>query len=111
MPIHIMKSIALTVITIAIAAVAAQAGTPAPPPEIVFALSPFQPPADRTNQEALLERFLLRDRPPSTRVTIWDAWELKVLCDLPAAPLAFDSPAARAQRLVPAFAALRQWAT
>ena len=105
-----MKPIALIVITIA-AAVAALAATPVPPPEIVFALSPFQPPADRTNQEALLQRFLLRDRPPSTRVTIWDAWELKVLCDVPAAPLAFDSPAARAPRLVPAFAALRQWAT
>ena len=103
-----MKSIALTVTTIAIAAVAA---TPTPPPEIVFALSPFQPPGDRTNQEAMLQRFLLRDRPQSTRVTIWDAWELKILCDLPAAPLAFDSPAARAPRLVPAFAALRQWAT
>jgi hypothetical protein len=69
-----MKTIVLAVLALALAAVAALAATPVPPPEIVFALSPFQPPADRTNQEALLQRFLLRDRPPSTRVTIWDAY-------------------------------------
>ena len=106
-----MKAIIVTIITATLAAVAAPAPTPAPPSEIAFALSPFQPASDRTNQEALLQRFLLRDRPQSCRVTIWDAYGLKVLCDLPAAPLAFDSPAARAPRLVPALTALRQWAT
>ena len=62
MPIHIMKSIALTVIAIAIA-IGAVAATPAPTPEIVFALSPFQSPADRTKQEALLQRFPAEDEP------------------------------------------------
>lgn len=105
-----MKTIIVTAITITLAAMAAMAATPAPPSEIVFALSPFQPATARTNQEALIQRFLLRDRPQSTRVTIWDAWELIVLCDLPPAPLAFDTPAARAPRLVPALTTLKQWA-
>ena len=104
-----MKNLARIIIAVVLAASPALAAISEPAPEIVLALSPFQPAAERTNQESLLQRFLLRDRPASTHVTIWDGWNLKIICDIPSAPLAYDSPAARAPRLAPAFAAFRQW--
>ena len=104
-----MKTLAqIIAITIAIAS-SALAAVSEPSPGIVVALSPFQSAAERTNQQAMLQRFLLRDRPASTHITIWDGWNLKIICDIPSATLAYDSPAARAPRLAPAFTALRQW--
>jgi VWFA-related protein len=104
-----MKTLAqIIAVTLAIASSALAAVTD-PSPEIVVALSPFQSATERTNQEALLQRFLLRDRPASTHITIWDGWNLRIICDIPSATLAYDSPAARAPRLAPAFTALRQW--
>ncbi len=104
-----MKTITQILLAIGLVATTALAATTGPAPEIVIALSPLQPLAVRTNQEALLQRFLVRDRPTTTRVTIWDGWDLKVICDIPSTQLAYDSPAARAPRLAPALASLHQW--
>lgn len=105
-----MKTISQILVTIGLVATTTlAANTTGPAPEIVIALSPLQPPEVRTNQEALVQRFLVRDRPTTTHVTIWDGWNLKVICDIPSTQLAYDSPAARVQRLAPALASLHHW--
>ena len=104
-----MKIITQFILAVFLQTVTASAASVTPPQEIVIALSPFQPMSEQTNQEMLIQRFLLRDRPMSTRVTIWDGWNLRIISDLPATHLEYDSPAARAPRLAPAFAALHDW--
>lgn len=97
---------------LAIAALSASvslAATPDTLREIVIGLSPLQPASERTNQQCLLQRFLLSQCPTSTRVVVWDAWQLQVLCDIPPLQLAYDSPAARAPRLAPALASIGRW--
>jgi Ca-activated chloride channel homolog len=94
---------------IALSAAVVLAATPDMPREIVIGLSPLQPAAERTNQQCLLQRFLLSQCPTSTRVVIWDAWQLQVVSDIQPFQLKYDSPAARAPRLAPALAAICRW--
>ena len=103
-----MKIIAILAI-IGLACFIALAAPAEAPEEINIGLSPLQPAAERTKQQCLLQRFLLSQCPTSTRVVIWDAWQLQVLCDIPPFQLAYDSPAARAPRLAPALAAIVRW--
>jgi Ca-activated chloride channel family protein len=103
-----MKTTA-TFSTIVIATSLALAASPEAPREIVVGLSPLQPAAERTNQQCLLQRFLLSQCPTSTRVVIWDAWQLQVVSDIQPFHLNYDSPAARAPRLAPALAAIGRW--
>lgn len=94
---------------VALATSPALPATPEAPREIVIGLSPLQPAAERTNQQYLLQRFLLSQCPTSTRVVIWDAWQLQVVSDIQPFHLNYDSPAARAPRLASALAALGRW--
>jgi Ca-activated chloride channel family protein len=94
---------------IALYALPALPAAPATTSEIVVGLSPLQPAAERTNQQCLLQRFLLGQCPTSTRVVIWDAWQLQVVSDIQPFQLNYDSPAARAPRLASALAALARW--
>ena len=103
-----MRTIA-TLFTIVIATSLALAATPEAPREIVVGLSPLQPIAERTNQQCLLRRFLLSECPTSTRVVIWDAWQLQVVSDIQPFHLNYDTPAARVPRLAPALAAISRW--
>lgn len=89
----------------------ALAAPPQAPREIVVGLSPFQPAAERTNQQCLLQRFLLSECPTSTRVVIWDAWQIQVVSDIQPFRLNYDSPAARAPHLASALAAIGRWST
>lgn len=85
------------------------AAVPESSPEIIIGLSPFQPAAESAKQQALLQRFIVADTPNGSRVVVWDGWALTVVCDVQLPRLAFDSPAARAPRVAPALAALKQW--
>jgi hypothetical protein len=85
------------------------AAAPEASPEIIIGLSPFQPATERAKQQALLQRFIVADCPNGSRVVVWDGWALTVVCDVQLPRLAFDTPAARAPRVAPALAALKQW--
>jgi Ca-activated chloride channel family protein len=106
-PITMKTTAALSIVGLATSL--ALAATPEAPREIVVGLSPLQPAVERTNQQCLLQRFLLSQCPTSTRVVIWDAWQLQVVSDIQPFHLNYDSPAARAPRLAPAFAAIGRW--
>lgn len=103
-----MKKLIL-LLTMVISSLFARAGTPERMNEFTIGLSPFQPAAERTKQLALLQRFLLTDCPNGSRVRAMDAWGLTTIFDLQLPKLAYDSPAARAPLLVPAFGALQRW--
>lgn len=101
-------------ITVALSIIAASASVALAatldiPREIVIGLSPFQPAPDRTNQQYVLQRFLLGQCPTSTRVVVWDAWQIQVIADVQPYSLSYDSPAARAPRLAQALAGLGRW--
>ena len=103
-----MKSTILIMI-VGFSALFASAGTPEASQEIIIGLSPFQPAAERSKQQALLQRFVVADCPNGSRVVVWDGWALTVVCDVQLPKLAYDTPAARAPRVAPALAALKQW--
>lgn len=87
----------------------ASAAVPEQANEIVIALSPFQPAAERAKHQALLQRFVVADCPNGSHVIMWDAWALTVVCDVQLPKLTYDTPVARAPRVAPALAALKQW--
>lgn len=97
------------ILIVELAARLASAAAPEQVTEIVVALSPFQSAAERTKQQALLQRFIVADCPNAARVIVWDGWALNVICDVQLPKLAYDSPAARTPRVAPALAALKQW--
>lgn len=99
----------LLILIVGFSAWLASAAAPGQANEIVIGLSPFQPAAERTKQQALLQRFVVTDAPNGSRVVVWDAWQLRVICDAQLPILAYDTPAARAPRVAPALAALKQW--
>jgi len=103
-----MKTIIL-ILSVGFFALFATAAAPESSQEIIVGVSPFQPAAERAKQQALLQRFVVADAPNGSRVVVWDAWELRVICDLQLPALRFDSPAARAPRVAPALGALKQW--
>jgi len=94
--------------TLALVALLANAGTPAPQ-EIIIGLSPHTSAAECPKQQAFLQTFLLAGTPNASRVVVWDAWDLRIIIDVQLPNLAYDSPTARARRVAPAFAALKQW--
>ena len=103
-----MKTI-IAIIIAAFCSVATNATTSNNVNDITIGLSPFRTQSERATEQALLQRFLLADCPNGSRVTIWDALNLRVIVDVKLASLAYDSPQARAVRVGPALASLKRW--
>lgn len=101
----------LLILLVGLATRLASAAAPEPASEIIIGLSPFQPAAERAQQQAALQRFMVADCPTGSRVVVWDGWALTVVCEVRLAKLNYDSPAARIPRVAPALAALKQWFT
>ena len=99
----------ILILIIGFFALLAAAAVPETSQEIIIGVSPFQSVTERTKQLALLQRFVVADAPNGSRVIVWDAWELRVICDVQLPALRFDSPAARVPRVAPALTALKQW--
>lgn len=99
----------LLILIVGFTTLLASAAAPETSLEIIVGLTPHMPDAERSKQQALLQKFLLADVPNGTRVVVWDAWELRVVCDVQLPRLAYDTPAARVPRVAPALGALKQW--
>jgi hypothetical protein len=99
----------ILILIVGLSTLSATAAAPEPPQEIIVGLSPFQLTSERAKQQALLQRFVVADCPNGSRIIVWDAWELRVIFDAQLPALRFDTPAARAPRVAPALAALKQW--
>ena len=97
------------ILIVGFSALLASAAAPEQTSEIIIGLSPFQPAAERPKQQALLQRFVVADCPNGSHIVMWDAWALTVICDVQLPKLAYDTPSARAPRVAPALAALKQW--
>jgi hypothetical protein len=99
----------ILILIVGLSALSAKAAALETPQEIIIGLSPFQPASERAKQQALLQRFVVADCPNGSRIIVWDAWELRVIFDVQLPALRFDTPAARAPRVAPSLAALKQW--
>ncbi len=105
-----MKKIAF-VLTLSLSVWAAGADPSEQVEEIIIGLSPFQTAGVRSKQEAAIKRFVLSDCPNGSPIVVWDAWELKIICELRLPKLAYDSAIARAPHVAPALIALKNWGT
>src|SRR5690349_14965220 len=101
----------ITILSILFSTLLATAAIPEPPREFVVGLSPFQSVLDRSNQMQTLQRFFLKEAPNNCRIVVWDAWQLRVVCDIRLPKLAYDSPSARAPHVVADLTNLKQWYT
>lgn len=101
------KTIAIvSVVFCALFATAAVADTAQ---EVIVGLSPFDCAAESTNHVNLLQQFLLRDAPNNSHIVVWDAWELRIICDVTLPKFAYDSAAARAPHIVTGLTDLKRW--
>ena len=100
---HILVLIALVCATTAFAA------APEASREISIIVSPFQPLAERAQQQTMLQKFILADAPNGAHVVVWDGWALTVVCDAQLPRLAYDSVNARAPRVAAPLATLGRW--
>lgn len=103
-----MKTHTLVLIALA-CATTAFAATPEASREITIIVSPFQPPAERAQQQTMLQKFILADTPNGAHVVVSDGWALTDVCDAQLPRLSYDSVNARAPRVAESVAALGRW--
>jgi Ca-activated chloride channel family protein len=101
----------IVILNIVFSALLATAATPETTQELIVGLSPFQSVGERTNQVQMLQQFFPKDAPDNSHIVVWDAWELRVVCDVTLPKFAYDSPAARAPHMVAGLTNLKQWFT
>lgn len=86
-----------------------QAAPVEPVREIVIGLSPFQTGKQREFRQTLLQSFLLTGCPNGSHVVAVDGWNLTTVFDVQLPAFKFDSPSARAPKVLQALSALGRW--
>lgn len=108
-PISVPGKAAAVLLAACLLSFSATAAVLEPVKEIVIGFSPFQSEAQRESQQTLLRSYLLTDCPNGGHVVAVDGWNLTTIFDLQLSAFKFDSPTARAPKVLPALDALSRW--